>query len=178
MLEAKGVSLWLEPAEPECTRLQRLIASLAQNYGSPPFAPHVTLVGEFAVDDEALACEMTAQLAASEHPFPLTLTAIEMEDVYWRTFYLSAEHSQRLDGLHARACSGFRVGEKSYRPHLSLMYTDLDKAARRDIAGRLSLPLPITVVAQRLALWRTTGSVGRWRQIASFGLADRRVAWR
>ncbi len=172
-----GISLWLEPSGGGGTGLRHLIDRLAEDHGGQSFAPHITLLSALGAD-EADLLEAAAELAGSEHPFRVSFDKIGLEETYWRTMYMRAEDSDELTRLRARACLRLDVTESLYRPHLSLMYTDLDISSRRRIvANEVDIVLPSVVVIDTLAVVRTEGPVAEWDQIATFQLADRRRPW-
>ena len=79
---AKLYSLWIVPPADLCGRLRRVIDDVAMRYGSPAFAPHVTLAPNLTGSREAIA-EVAARIAAETEPFQMTLADLATSNSYF-----------------------------------------------------------------------------------------------
>ena len=164
---------WLVPAAgAERDRLAGAIGRLAAEPGGPVFAPHVTLVDAFEADAAAVARGLEALLAGVP-PFEVRLADFGHEPAFFRSLYLRAEPSDRLAGLHD---AGERlwglVGRPPYRPHVSLLYSDLPEDRKPALIGALGLDLPVTVRIDAAELWTDfRDPVAGWRRVARVPLA-------
>ncbi len=164
---------WLVPAAgPERDRLTGAIGRLAAEHGGPVFAPHVTLVDAFDGEERAVARELE-RLMAGVPPFEVTLAGAGHEPTFFRSLYLRAEPSARLAGLHD---AGERLwglaGRPPYRPHLSLLYSDLPEDRKPAVIGALRLDLPVTIRIDAAELWVDfRDQVTDWRRAARVPLA-------
>jgi hypothetical protein len=158
---ARPGAFWLLPAGPDAARLQGFIHRLAQEHGTDPFEPHVTLhVGSYLpnVDVQAVLARVALALP------PLTLEALETRDsdAYFKALHveiaIDRHDGHRLTGLRQQLArellrSG-RVGDAQdepahlpapqqvdqalasydFLPHLSLLYGELPAPLRRRLA--------------------------------------------
>jgi hypothetical protein len=166
-----GLSLWLVPEEPERARLEALIRALAQRLGTPPFAPHVTLLGGIGLAAPE-ARERARELARGPGSLALQLTHAAHADEFYRCVVLEALPSDALLRAHEAARQALGGGPGSYRPHLSLVYGRLPAAFREALVGEVegTLPLPLATNAAHLELLATAGPPARWSRIAGFDL--------
>jgi hypothetical protein len=163
--------LWLVPEEPARARLEGLIAGLAERLGTPPFRPHVTLLGRMGLDEpEALA--RARELAARQPPVPLVLPRAGHDAGYFRCVFLEAKATPEVLGAHQRARRAMGGGPDRFRPHLSLVYGRIQEEARTEIAREVETALgaPLALTADRVEVHETRGEASRWRRCGGFGL--------
>ncbi|HSR26368.1 MAG TPA: 2'-5' RNA ligase family protein, partial [Candidatus Eisenbacteria bacterium] len=150
---------------PERDRLARAVADLAAGYGGPVFAPHVTLARTVPAVPDTVA-GVLAEVTAGVPPFPVTLTGVGWEPVFFRALYLRAEPSARLTALREAARRPLGL-EPAPDPHLSLLYADLDEERKPAIAAGLELALPMTIRVDAAEVWGDfREDAGRWRRLA------------
>ncbi|HEX6738302.1 MAG TPA: 2'-5' RNA ligase family protein [Vicinamibacteria bacterium] len=167
---AQGLFLWLAPGEPEGAALARLLLALARRLGTPPFDPHVTLLGPVAAPpDEALA--RCAELARRLAPLALPLRDVRGEDDYFRALYAAVEPTPALLAAREAARALLPAPDAPFRPHLSLAYGRLEDTAQVALSIELRPQLPSPVRARHLELIRTDGPVRAWRRLGRFDLA-------
>jgi hypothetical protein len=167
-----ALSLWLVPPEPDRARLRAAIERLAR-LGTPPFAPHLTLLSRLrlpAADARARALA----LADTLRPLPLRLWEVSHSAAFFRCVVLEAEPSSAVLGARRAAEQAMGVSAaEPYRPHLSLVYGDLEAEQRAGLAAeaRTLLPVPLETSATSLELWDTTGPPRQWTPAGAFPLA-------
>lgn len=168
---AIGYSLWLVPSDPARSRLATLIERLAGRLGTPRFAPHVTLLGGFDAEPEALL-RCAEQLAAETPALALRLGRPAHSERFFRCLYAPVESSPALAQAHARARTAFAFEPaEPFLAHLSLVYAILPAATREALASELAPDLAALVLECReLRLVRTQGRCEEWRTRARFAL--------
>ena len=170
-------SLWLVPERRGATfaQLRRLIESLARRFDTDAFDPHVTLLGSFVGEDDALA-ERAQALAARLQRWEIVLGAViscpSSPNRYQRLF-AEVEPTEPLTQAHAAARALFgATAADTYAPHVSLAYADATpaqfealrrRAVRAGVAGT-------GFEVRALELWRTEGAVVEWRAAGWFPL--------
>src|SRR5690606_30965655 len=120
-------SLWLMPPAAVYDRFARLIDALSRRFGTPRFAPHITLAStgaELAGDAPARAAALAAELA----PVPVRLLDVAHTDDYFRSLFVRAQRTPALLAAHRLAAA--RLGTEpaeDFMPHLSLLYGELPR---------------------------------------------------
>jgi 2'-5' RNA ligase len=157
---AAELFVWLMPTPRDTTILAPRIERLAQELGSPTFAPHVTMCTEPGVTT------LAAVGSLSELPLSLAFTSLEFGGDYSHGCYLTAKNDKAARDLQAR-CVATLGGHapQGYPPHLSLAYGVLNEA-QRAAAKAICGDLPLQVSADRLELWASDGPVSSWRKLA------------
>ena len=158
---------WLVPAAgPVRDRLAGIIARLAAAHGAPVFAPHVTMAGVVECSRDAAALVL-GRLVAGVPPFEVTLTGVGYEPEFFRSLYLRAEPPAILTALHEAGERAWDLNPAPYRPHLSLLYSQLPEERKPAIADALGLALPVTIRIDAAEVWADfTDDVTRWRRVA------------
>lgn len=164
-------SLWLIPGGVTFVRFDTLIARLAARYGSPRFAPHVTLLGGIELP-EAEALDRARALAARLAPYTITLGLVGGEDTFFKALFVRAAPESPTLAANALARQVFGIGsDAEYAPHLSLAYGDFPAATRRRMIDKLGPTLDDAFVVDTLHLYQTAGEVATWREVGAFPLA-------
>jgi 2'-5' RNA ligase len=163
---------WLVPAAgTERDRLTDAIGRLAGEHATPVFAPHVTLVDAFD-GPEAEVARGLERLVAGVAPFEVSLAEFGHEAAYFRSLYLRAEPSARLTALHEAGERAWALDLPPYRPHLSLLYSDLPQDRKPAVIGALGMALPVTIRIDAAELWTDfRQDVARWHRVARVELS-------
>jgi 2'-5' RNA ligase len=158
---------WLMPAAgPVRDHLAATIDRLAAEYDAPRFEPHVTMAGLFHSGEESAAQTLTS-LAAGARPFEVRFAEAGYEQAYFRALYLRAEPSPQLTALHQAARAAWALEPRPYRPHLSLLYTDIAEEHKRAIIDALDIQLPLTIRIETAELWADhPAGVPSWHRLA------------
>jgi hypothetical protein len=166
-----GLSLWLALDEAAQARLDALIADLSAHLQGPCFRAHLTLLPRLrATEGEAL--ERAAALAERTPPVQLRLFRAVHTPAYYRCLFLEAERTPELLGAHQRARRLFAGSPDDFLPHVSVAYGRLSALVADPVARSLeqSVPLPLTVRAERLEVWATGGETSRWRALGGYSM--------
>ncbi len=152
---AKGFSLWLMPEGEERERLAGWIDRLADRVGSERFAPHVTLLAG-ADGPRADVLARAAAVVARLGPFEVRLDGVDGRDEHFLCLFARVSPLEPLLAAHGAAARAFgREPERTYRPHLSLLYGSLPLEPKRLLAlpaRRCRRPARRTTLASRRAV--------------------------
>lgn len=161
-----GYHLFIEPKDALREKLQSLIDSFAEEYGSPRFAPHVTLLARIPGNSDQEVIETAKTLAAALAPVQITLGALGMEDAYYRALYIRIQEKDTVTKLYQDAAEAFSMmADDSYLPHLSLLYGNYSLERKQESAQRLPQLQGERFIAESLHVYRTEGEVGKWGEI-------------
>ncbi len=165
-----GYHLFLEPEGGLAARLKGIIEQLAQAYGGPVFAPHVTLLARIPAPDESTAIKHAKAVAAVLSPQTLTLGLLASEDSYYRALYSQIREQDEMRACHARASELFGTElNPAYLAHLSLFYgIDLPPGTIGNAAADVPPLEGMAFTADRIHLYRTEGVVGEWHEVGVF----------
>lgn len=167
---AQGLSLWLMPEGTSHVRLQALILDLARTHLTPPFPPHLTLLGGISGSEPA-AREGAAKLAREMGPATIHLGEIETSKAFFRCVFARAELTDAPRWAEARAREPFSdAAAPPFLPHLSLVYGHLPDPVRQAVREHLGGALKLSFATSRLHLFRTEGPPRAWRLRGVFPL--------
>jgi len=165
------IAYWLIPAEPARSFFQAAINDLARRYDAPPFEPHVTVHVEANDTD---ATEKALSTAAHERQ-PLKLNAVEIghSSEFIQTLFVQFALNTKLRQLNeivrdaAQESSHYEL-----KPHLSLLYKKMPAAARRQLAGSITMPFSEVIfdalkAVRCISPTRTRADVEAWRVTAT-----------
>ena len=123
-------ALWLIPEQRAAEELRRVIEEYAFRFGTPRFAPHLTLLSGI----EAFSAEDFTAWPAS--PLTAICHGVSQAEDFYRCVVVEIDPSSALQSLRESAERRFsHRGDDSWWPHISLMYGDLQEEVRRRIAG-------------------------------------------
>ena len=168
-------SLWLVPGADTTARrqLQATIAELAAEHeDAPVFEPHVTVCG--GIDGKRTTLEETARvMAARTDPLEVAFEGVRWSTTRHQCVFLVVEPTLELVELHRSAREAVGGPSAAYHPHLSLVYSEMDVADRRDVAQSIdTTALPSGIMCHRLELVDTTDSESEWETVVSVPLSD------
>jgi 2'-5' RNA ligase len=125
-MTARIHSLWLMAEPADEALLTDLVVELSGRYGTPLFAPHLTLQG----DTEAPLAELEQAVAAAAETLPAfaaPVALVEGSDAFFRSFYARFAVSPSLAALK-RALDP--AGLDIFMPHVSLLYGTVEPRAK------------------------------------------------
>jgi hypothetical protein len=170
-MRAQGVSLWLVPDGPEALAIAALIGELSARFGTPTFAPHVTVLGGLATDRDT-AVASAGEMAAALPDLSVRFEGLEHSADYFRALVVRIAPDLPILDARRRAQAAFPsepVGP--YVPHLSLLYGNLPVETRRHLAAEVRESAPGSVVLRHLEVVSTEGTPGDWRRLARLPLS-------
>lgn len=162
-------SLWLMASPSDEAMLTGLVGDLAGRFGTPLFAPHLTLQGDTAMPPDALEC---AAMAAAETvaAFAEPVAVVEGSDAFFRSFYARFAVSQPLAALKQALDP---EGVDSFMPHVSLLYGPVEAAAKAAAIAEVNARLAgRTIQFDQIGIV-TSGQdipIAEWRVVASVRL--------
>jgi 2'-5' RNA ligase len=164
------LSVWLVPLGDVYEQLAHLILQLSQEYSSPVFPPHVTLLGGLnGAEQDTIA--KTRQLAAQIEPFQVQLTSVDYTDDYHRALFVRLQESGPLLAANHAAREIFNCqNEPKYLPHLSVLYGHFAPAVKEDIMARIGRRFDLCFLTTRLELHSTFGETKDWFTLGKFEL--------
>jgi 2'-5' RNA ligase len=169
-MQARGVSLWLTPEGPEAQALGAIVSELSCRFGTPVFAPHVTLLAGLALHPDVVIGRCR-ELARGLHPLSLRFLGVQRGTDYFRTLYVLASPDLPILDARQRAESLFAAHPReSFMPHLSLLYGALPAETTRLLAEEVSSSSPATLLLRTLEVVSTEGPVSAWRSLARLPL--------
>ena len=168
------ISFWLVPAQPDKSRLQRIIFALANRFDGPRFEPHVTIYsGPRAREHDAT--RMLASAAQGVSEMVLSASGVESSGDFTKTLFLQFAPDDRLLQLHrelrrlSRDSSDYELS-----PHLSLLYANLPLETKAALARELMYPPAIRFNMMKAIVsaspTQTRADVEAWRVVAEAGL--------
>jgi 2'-5' RNA ligase len=172
-MQARGVSLWLTPEGPEAQAVGAVVSELSCRFGTPAFAPHVTLMAGLALHPDVVVGRCR-ELARGLHPFSLRFLGLQRGADYFRTLYVLASPDLPILDARQRAESLFAAHPReSFIPHLSLLYGALPAETLRLLAEEVAPSAPPSLLLQTLEVVSTEGPVSAWRSLARLPLDGR-----
>jgi len=174
----KEFSIWVAPHGRSQRLLAQLIFSLSEQYNSPTFVPHVTLLGSLHGHYESMEPKCS-QLSSKLRPYTIRLTGVEYVDKFISN---SSEAPTRIKGspprghlyhnhvMIARAEKTENVlkanliargifdsqNDPPYFPHASILYAKLSPALKEQAIKQAARYLPLGFEVDELRLVDTT----------------------
>lgn len=167
MNQDQTYSLWLCPYGDTRYLLQERIKKLSDQYSSPLFDPHVTLLGGLKKGETELA-QLTDTLAGSLRPFDIVLTSAGHTKSFYQSLFIHVAESEELLKARKYAEKLFGIApDEPYNPHLSLMYGDFDRDEKERILNIMGRQFHIRFTVHNLLLVNTSGEADNWKEVHS-----------
>ncbi len=139
MRPSQSYSLWLMPKGKVLEGLSKIILNLSAKYSTPVFLPHVTLVSSFQGNEKKNIKNLNKLLSSkSIRPFKVILKNISYSDKFFRSLYIDCKKNKNLVYVRDEALRFFSCKEKTYMPHLSLIYGELNHYDKQQIISDVS----------------------------------------
>ncbi|KNC46215.1 cyclic phosphodiesterase [Thecamonas trahens ATCC 50062] len=173
-----GYSLWLVPPEPVAASFAATIVEASAEVNTPPFPPHVTLLGGLPESvTEADARRGCEAIAAAVGPYEMVVTGVDvLPDSMFRCVFLRIDPTADVLAAFETAKTALAVADvdkyAGYMPHLSLVYADIDLESRERMAAAIGPKHDgESFTVSRLELWDTAGVHSEWSMVAAYELA-------
>lgn len=171
-MKKTAIVYWLLPAKPERELFCAIIRIFCRELRAPNFEPHLTLFAG------SRGRQAPAKILRQVRSRPIRLSAgnVAFSGKFTKTLYVRFKSTPALKKLAVDLARATNSRAKALRdPHVSLLYTRIPRAARREIAAVIKLPfrrvLFDSVAAVRLSLpVRTRADVDKWKIIAKKSL--------
>lgn len=168
-------TIWLSPAQPSLLSLQGQINHWANLYEAPVFIPHMTVfVG--SSDNVDNLKEVFTKTVTNFTPLQASASGIEHSDNYFKTLYIQFENNELLKKLNKQLHSLDNKSDYAFNPHLSLLYKQLDKKTKQQLAKEIWPTIePKTISFDKIQLLSVTDdetkeAVEKWKIIESYSL--------
>jgi 2'-5' RNA ligase len=150
-------------------KLHALIRDLSETYRTPPFEPHITVLGGLASSEDVLV-PWAEELASSAGPFEVELDGMGHKEEYYRCLFAKVRETEELMELNRRAGEIFgRADDPPFMPHVSLMYSNMRASRKRRIIPPLEDELRgVRFRVDSLYLYLTEGEPPDWSEAARF----------
>ncbi|GLD93541.1 hypothetical protein PINS_up002133 [Pythium insidiosum] len=171
--EFVGYSLWLVPDGEAHDVLHDVVREYAARLQTPPFLPHITLLGAVTEMTEAAATETTQRIAERLRAMDLEISVVASKELlYFQCVFALIKKDDELSSAHGIAKELFdRRQEPDFMPHLSLVYGDLGEQQRQDLKRELGPRIDgMRLHISSLQLWNTSGPVKNWAMVADLPL--------
>ncbi|KAJ0402695.1 hypothetical protein ATCC90586_009472 [Pythium insidiosum] len=175
--EFVGYSLWLIPAGGPHEALHQLIVEYAARLMTPPFLPHITLLGGVTGLSEQEAIDKTRSVATMLHAMDLEVSVVASKELlYFQCVFGLIKEDDELASAHEAAKEGFaRREEPDYMPHISLVYGDIEEEQRQALKRELGPRVDgMRLHISSLQLWNTSGPVKSWKMVTDVPLRSAR----
>lgn len=133
-------SIWLLPAAELDASLRSVIGDLAQRQDAPPFAPHLTLLGD--LNGPIGATRDAVQTAFADiGPIEARVDKLRQSPRFFMSLYLATTVPDAVTAARQRLSHALRGGDAPpFEPHISLAYGPLPAAC--DAPGVTTLAAP------------------------------------
>ena len=147
---------------------------------SPSFSPHITLIHPISksipVDEiTSLLTECVSKAALKDDKLSLKLKPAQAGTHYYQSVLAPVAANEGLSRLRDACQQAFKVeGLAVYFPHLSLLYGDLDKERRDELAKKVNEEMDLMgdVEVEEIAVVDCTGTADQWKTVATVSLSQ------
>ncbi len=162
-----GCSVWLVPENTAAKKITSIISELSQRYATPLFEPHITIAK--GIKNTNNLPGRFREFFKSTLQFELSTGGINIDEHFFKCVFIEVEKTAFLSDLRKKADSYFRVPERQYNPHISLLYSDISMAERERTARSLSVDIKKFAI-KKVKLYLTIGKAYEWKELASVSL--------
>jgi 2'-5' RNA ligase len=149
-------SIWLIPEGEDREKLQKVVNTLAGEFGAPVFQPHITIVPDYEAELNDILDVLPGLSWKSRGPLKITFSGPSIGESYYRSVYMLAEKSPELLELFSSIRNQIKF-EGDVFPHMSLIYGDFDVETRKKISNRAIelLPKQFSFGVSKITLFNT-----------------------
>ncbi|MBL7057630.1 hypothetical protein ISS09_05100 [Candidatus Woesearchaeota archaeon] len=167
-LISTGFSIWLMPHGKLKQQLTDQINELSVEYDTPPFEPHITLVGRLEVPEKE-AIEKTYSIARNiRHPLEPVTSGIgySMEQNPFQSVFLFLLPTKDLFRANSIANDYFHRSE-DFNLHMSILYGNIPQEQKAEIIVS-PIHRDFSFTASDLFLYNTNGPIDQWELVDKF----------
>jgi 2'-5' RNA ligase len=158
-------SIWLMPEGDVLNKFSKLIIEISDEYNSPQYQPHVTLLGDLVGFAKEEVITKASELAESIKPFTITLTEVTYPtsypndlEAYYRSLYILAKRTEPLMKANELARKMFgREGDRPYNPHLSILYGPFPAETKEEIISKVGRDFNVDFEVSNIYVWSVKG---------------------
>lgn len=161
--------LWLVPSANTSKPLQKIINDLSKKYHSPVFEPHITLLGNISCDLETMI-QRTKILVSKLKPFSISLGEISFGTTYFKSVFIKVKINEALMNVNLIAKEIFKVENKNFMPHLSLVYSNNTVDERKNIISKITLSKDINFKIEKIIVLPYSDNPNEFTHIVEFQL--------
>lgn len=165
-------SVWLVPEKGsrENEELDDTISRLSEEFDSPDFTPHVTVVGGIE-EEKSEVLTAVAELSEKFETLELAFQGLHFSTTFHQCNYLLVEPTAELLEMRERLRKELELPVDMYVPHLSLIYGDIELGEREELHRKLKKEdFPDGLTTSRLVVYETSGGEEDWRLVEEFSL--------
>jgi len=174
--ERQIIAYWLCPAEPACQQFAAIIEDLAARFDGPVFEPHLTIY--VARAERGNPETVLKKVLPGLRPYRLAVQALDYSDKFTKTLFVQFASDAGL----ARLSEDFRRASASpsdyqLNPHVSLLYKEMDREMKQQLAASVALPFSEVVFDSAKAVIspaeiKSRTEVEAWRVVAERKLTE------
>ena len=159
---------WLLPAKPKRDLFYDVVRILRKEFKAPNFEPHLTLF--VTTKNSGSPRSFLEQVRA--RPIRLNVRRVAFSEKFTKTLFVRFESSSALRGLVKKLAVTSKTAAKAPQdPHVSLLYKDIPRRTKRELAKIIKLPFRSvrfdSIAAVRMSLpVRTGADVEKWKIVA------------
>ncbi|MBX4187589.1 MAG: hypothetical protein KW793_00445 [Candidatus Doudnabacteria bacterium] len=163
-----GYSIWLFPELETRIKIDNTIKSLGAAYNSVAFPSHLTILSE--IPSIADSRKNFNELGKFSY-FKAASGKIEMEDLYFKSFYLEIEKTSELSKFRRQTKKLFFPDSKEkFEPHISLLYGNFKPTDKPEMLRRIITTFPRDILFTEAVLVDTNGTPANWKVLDSIKL--------
>lgn len=160
----KRTVFYIKPNEKISLLFQSVVNELAKPCNGPSFSPHLTFYTGMLAEDESPQKALKESIK-NMTSFLLKPKEIEFGDSFTRSFYLSFEFSEVLQGLNSKLKAQIKYPEDyELKPHLSLAYTSIPVDRRRNLAEKIK-DFDEPILFDRAGVLQTPDNISSFKDI-------------
>lgn len=169
MRVSKAFWIWGQFSESDTLYLNQLKDKIQKNLQSPIFDVHITLTGPYLEIDNCLIDKLKVYCEKNS-PIQINLKNFQFKKEFYKSFYLSVKHSQKLLNLRKEICllNNFK-SNKNYEPHISLAYGNYTQDKKINLIKKLP-KIKDKIKIEKISLVDVNEDLNHWKVLKSFKL--------
>jgi len=170
MEELSHYALWLLPDAGDTRLIELAMEQINEALPGPRFTPHISLFDSLTGDEAELG-DKVAALAEKISVFDAESEKLMCSQYYFRALYVRIKASPDMLRCRQLGTDAFALRlDKSFKPHISLLYSAASRDKKTTALADVHLNLPDRYNINRLALVRTALAVSDWQIVRELPL--------